>query len=109
MNVRTIYNGLVQVFTDQELQMIEKEFTYSDARRYNRNEGENIPSDCFTEQALDSTLNSMIKNASSKSIILAPFNSTKSHLSDIKTGSFNDLLIEKNHVMRFAARVRELD
>jgi len=56
--------------------MIKKEYTYNDPRRYNRNENEE-PVDCFTEHHLESVYNSL-KNATSKSIILAPFNSTQS-------------------------------
>jgi hypothetical protein len=54
--------------------MIRKEYTYNDPRRYNRNENEE-PADCFTEHNLESVYNSL-KNATSKSVILAPFNST---------------------------------
>ena len=56
--------------------MIKKEYTYNDPRRYNRNENEE-PVDCFTEHNLESVYNSL-KNVSTKSIILAPFNSTQS-------------------------------
>lgn len=36
--------------------------------------------DLFTEHALDSVNNSLLKNCETKSVILAPFNSTKSNL-----------------------------
>ena len=55
--------------------MIKKEYTYNDPSRFNRNENEDQPADCFTEHNLDSVYNTM-KNCSEKSIILAPFNST---------------------------------
>jgi len=64
----------LQLFNDQERDMIRKEYTYNDPRRYNRNENEE-PVDCFTEHNLESVYNSL-KNVTSKSIILAPFNST---------------------------------
>jgi len=54
--------------------MIKKEYTYNDPSRFNRNENEE-PVDCFTEHHIDSVYNTL-KNASEKSIILAPFNST---------------------------------
>jgi hypothetical protein len=38
--------------------------------------------DPFLEQELQTTQNSEFKNNSTKSIILAPFNSTRSHISD---------------------------
>lgn len=50
----------------------------------------------------------MMRNVSSKSIILAPFNSTKSNLSDFHD-SFKKKMYEKNSVMKFAARVRDVD
>jgi len=57
--------------------MIKKEYTYNDPSRYNRNENEEEPIDCFTEHNIDSVYNTL-KNCSEKSIILAPFNSTQS-------------------------------
>ena len=68
----------LQLFNDQEREMIRKEYTYNDPRRYNRNENEE-PVDCFTEHNLESVYNSL-KNITSKSIILAPFNSTQSQI-----------------------------
>jgi len=64
----------LELFNDQEKDMIKKEYTYNDPRRYNRNENEE-PVDCFTEHHLESVYNSL-QNATSKSVILAPFNST---------------------------------
>lgn len=68
------YDSSLQLFNDQEREMIKKEYTYNDPSRYNRNENEE-PVDCFTEHNIDSVYNTL-KNASEKSIILAPFNST---------------------------------
>jgi hypothetical protein len=68
------------------------------------------PSDCFTLQALDSTKNELIKNASTKSVILAPFNSTKTHFSE--DDDFEESLAEKypkGEKVIFHARVREID
>lgn len=66
----------VQLFNDEERKMIKKEYTYNDGSRYNRNENEE-PVDCFTLHNLESQY-STLKNQDSKSIILAPFNSTMS-------------------------------
>ena len=66
----------LQLFNDSERSQIKKEYTYNDPSRYNRNENEE-PVDCFTEHNLESVYNS-IQNEMSKSIILAPFNSTQS-------------------------------
>lgn len=68
-------SGSIQLFSEQEKEYIRNEFTYNDTERYNRNE-----TDPFTEHMLDSTNNSMLKNCTTKSVILAPFNSTKSDL-----------------------------
>jgi len=68
------YDESLDLFNDQEREMIKKEYTYNDPSRYNRNENEE-PVDCFTEHNIDSVYNTL-KNASEKSIILAPFNST---------------------------------
>lgn len=89
--------------------MIRKEYTYNDPRRYNRNENEE-PVDCFTEHNLESVYNSL-KNVTSKSIILAPFNSTQSQI--MEEGklrvSVESLVCEKMMVLKFARRCREID
>lgn len=91
--------------------MIRSEFTYNDPSRFNRNEkvGDDEPWDCFTELNLDS-MNQTLRNASSKSVILAPFNSTMSDLS----GFFRSVMKmakmeEKREVIKFAARCRDQD
>ena len=84
LSVRKIYrhpwlrgmDPTVQLFNDEERKMIKKEYTYNDGSRYNRNENEE-PVDCFTLHHLESQY-STLKNQDSKSIILAPFNSTMS-------------------------------
>jgi hypothetical protein len=43
----------IQLFTDEEREMIKKEYTYNDPSRYNRNENEE-PVDCFTEHGFES-------------------------------------------------------
>ena len=80
----------MQLFSEQEKDYIKSEFTYNDADRYNRNEGADDP---FTEHLLDSTQNSMLKNCTRKSVILAPFNSTKSNL-DEESHSLSDSVKE---------------
>ena len=67
----------MEIFTKTEKNIIQKEFTYNDTARLNWNEWQEF----FTEHGLDSTCNSLIKNCSTKSVILAPFNSTKTHIS----------------------------
>ena len=103
----------VELFTQAEKNYIRSEYTYTDKSRFNRNTGTNggpeYESDAFVDAALDTDENSILKNAETKSIILAPFNSTKSN---IETGSeFLDLVrdqLEDRRIIKFAARVREI-
>lgn len=97
----------LQLFNDLERDMIKKEYTYNDPRRYNRNENEE-PVDCFTEHNLESVYNSL-KNATSKSVILAPFNSTQSQIDVVMRESVQELVCEKMMVLNFARRCREID
>jgi serine/threonine protein kinase len=101
------YDESLQLFNDQEREMIKKEYTYNDASRYNRNENED-PVDCFTEHNIDSVYNTL-KNCSEKSIILAPFNSTQSE--DIETFKSNikPMMVDKQLVLRLSRLCREID
>ena len=58
---------------------------------------------------LDTNENSILKNAETKSVILAPFNSTKSNIetSEEFLNQVKDLL-EDRRVVKFAPRVREI-
>ena len=67
----------VEVFSDYEKQKIISEFEY-----YNQKQEGDVGEDPFLEQMLQTTQNSLMKNNSTKSVILAPFNTTKSHISD---------------------------
>ena len=103
------YDASVKLFTEEECQLINKEYTYNDASRYNRNENEE-PADCFTEQLIESCY-SVMKNNTTKSVILAPFNSTISELSNYSVNSVYDqsLFVQKQRVLTFAKRCREVD
>lgn len=100
-----------EIFHAEEQEVIRGEFTYNDPSRFNRNEqkNEDEPWDCFTELNLDS-FNQSLRNMSSKSVILAPFNSTLSDFS----GFFRSMLKmakmeDKREVLKFAARCRDQD
>jgi len=97
----------LQLFNDQEREMIKKEYTYNDPSRYNRNEQEE-PIDCFTEHNIDSVYNT-IKNCSEKSIILAPFNSTQSEDMEQFKKQIKPMLAEKNLILRLSRLCREID
>jgi len=100
-----------EIFNEEEKEVIRSEFTYNDPSRFNRNErvDEAEPWDCFTELNLDS-FNCTLRNASEKSIILAPFNST---MSDVQKFLKSVLKLapmeEKKDVFKFAARCRDQD
>ncbi len=99
------------MFTEQEKETIKNEFSYSDQDRLNRNETQNAGGhqDLFTEHMLDSTNNSLMKNCTTKSVILAPFNSTKS---DINAPALNEsmmALMQSKGCLKFAPRVRDID
>lgn len=103
----------MNLFTVEEKENIAKEFTYYD--RINRNKAQNdgnqtstIDSDWFTEQNIDSTQNELTKNITSKSVILAPFNSTLTERSDCHDDSTEKLMLEKK-VLKLGAKVREVD
>lgn len=102
--------------------MIKKEYTYNDASRYNRNENEE-PVDCFTEHNFES-IYTTLKNHSSKSIILAPFNSTMSEgdapgsVGVSRGGSVEAVLMQneirelmepKQKILQFSRKCREID
>ena len=100
------------IFNEQEKEVIRSEFTYNDPSRFNRNERVNMdeePWDCFTELNLDS-MNQTLRNASDKSLILAPFNSTMSDV-DAFFKSILDMapMEDKKGVLKFAARCRDQD
>ncbi len=95
----------VELFTSAEQNYIKNEYTYANADRYNRNEPDN-----FMDGALDTERNTELKNADTKSIILAPFNSTKSHieshhsfLSEIRE------MLQSRSCIYFVGKVREID
>ena len=61
----------------------------------------------FTEGNLESTQNALAKNITTKSIVLAPFNSTMTSIFNL-SGSL-DHLPAKNKLFKFRGRVKELD
>ena len=97
----------LELFSDQEREMIRKEYTYNDPSRFNRNEQED-PVDCFTEHNIES-MNGTFKNASEKSVILAPFNSTQSEDFETMRRRIKPMLAEKQLVLRLGRLCREVD
>ena len=70
----------VQLFTNAEKKYMKTEFSLTEGGDQLRQ----VAGDPFNDQMLDTCHNSMLKNAETKSIILAPFNSTKSNLEEIE-------------------------
>ena len=69
----------------------------------------------FTEHQLDSIQKSFQKNCETKSVVLAPFNSTISDLNEngdpknfVLSDSIKNLIMPKN-IIKFGARVRDID
>lgn len=91
------------LFTEQEIATITKEYAYK-----NKIKSEGETNTLFTEQNIDSTQNDLTKNITTKSVILAPFNST---LTDNAAGnsSISSLMKEKKEVIKFAAKIRDID
>ena len=58
---------------------------------------------------LSSTQNSGLKNASTKSVILAPFNTTQSHLEQAEQDKSLQELIAPRDTVKFSAKVKEID
>ena len=94
----------IELFNDQEKEKIKKEFYSYDTSRYNRNidnfqidndeASRTHTSDGFTEHQL-STQNSLVRNHSTRSVILAPFNSTISELSVETKKQIQELTLDK--------------
>jgi serine/threonine protein kinase len=116
----SINDEKVHLFFDQERDYIKHAFTYNDTSRINRNEKVNISdysilneSEIFPEHMLDTNQELLlVKNNTTKSIILAPFNSTISHLDPnpyFSSESLEDLLYTKSRVLKLQGRVKEVD
>lgn len=97
----------MSLFTDLEKEKIYGEFNYYTMNKATDEDKVN-QTDPFTEQMLASTQNSMLRNVSTKSVILAPFNSTKSHISEGLHQSIKDMIIDRKN-FKFAAKVKEID
>jgi serine/threonine protein kinase len=84
----------VEIFSANEKQKVIDEFEYYNVKK---EDGRLNQEDPFLEQMLITTQNSLFKNLSTKSVILAPFNSTKSHISDnfYKHDSIQDIMLSK--------------
>jgi serine/threonine protein kinase len=91
-------DSYMEMFTDSEKQSILREYDYK-----NKNKDESDRE--FTEQNIDSTMNDLTHNASTKSIILAPFNSTNGDVEKSKA----DMALPKRSIIKFKGKVKDID
>lgn len=111
----------MDLFNEAELEQIRSEFTFNSVARYNRNHQDNLKqlntdrtrnseldSEAFTEHRIDTEEDEKLRNVSTKSIILAPFNTTQSHFSSVH-GSVKELIVEKEVAIKLSKYVRDQD
>lgn len=119
----------INIFDEQELELIRKEFTYvvqkkklkefKDMKDKANKEGDDVslasrkPNDLnteFTECSVQTHENTLMKNDSSRSVILCPFNTqTGDKTADKILSAAEGLLMDKDLMIRFHHRVREID
>jgi len=96
------YDDNLRLFTVEEHELINKEYTYNQPSRFNRNDGE--PADGFTEQNIESIYSEM-RNNTTKSVILAPFNSTMTQQNSFLQTIDESMFLSDG--MQFSKRCRE--
>lgn len=92
-------SSTVSLFTEEERTALAKE--YSCVRCKDASQSESL----FTEQNIDSTFDELSRNNTSKSEVLAPFNSSVDSSEEREEWKARD----KREVVRFGAKVRDLD
>ena len=103
----------VELFTLAEKLYIKNQYTYNARDSHNRNTpggGGADESDAFVDAALETNYNTELKNAETRSVILAPFNSTKSNI-ETDEEFFEQIKeeLQERKCIKFAPRVRDLD
>ena len=105
------YNENIHLFTQEEIENIQKEFTYA---KRERNQGidsstSSMQSDWFIEQNIDQSQSELTKNETSKSFILAPFNSTITDENEKSAYAVDDKDIYNKRIIKYDPRVKEID
>lgn len=96
----------VRLFTKEESQRVAEEFSYpTDGRDEDELADEE---DKFVEQDIDESQSELTKNATTKSDVFAPFNTTMTVQCDVMETADHPLL-EKGHVLRLGPQTREAD
>ncbi|CDW78202.1 protein kinase domain containing protein [Stylonychia lemnae] len=102
----------INIFDEQELDLIKKEFTYVCQKAKLKELKQRKPDDLnteFTEHSINSNENTLMKNNSSRSVILCPFNTQAGAAAKSIYEDIRDMLVDKDMAIRFNARVRECD
>ncbi len=100
----------MNIFDEQELDLIKKEFTYVTQKAKLKELKERKADDLnteFTEHSINSNENTLMKNNSSRSVILCPFNTQAGTQAKSIYEDIIDMLADKDMAIRFNARVRE--
>ena len=92
----------IELFSEEEKAKLKKEITYS-------NNSELNSSEIFTEKEMDSSMNDLTRNHTSKSNVLAPFNSSCSEVDEVEENDNSDIIESKKDIIKFDAKVRDAD
>jgi len=96
----------ISLFTKEEKAALRKEYNYGCDRVKLNGETNTL----FTEQNVDSTQDEQNRNETSKSLILAPFNSSQSDLGSSSDYISKDCSVnQKKDIIKFSAKVRDVD
>lgn len=76
-------------------------------RKYSKDKDVSMETEWFTEQNLETSQNELTRNISSKSNILAPFNSTYSEVPEKQ--EIKESMMANRNVVKFAAKVKDID
>lgn len=105
----------INIFDEQEKNLIRKEFTYLLQKNKLKEMPDRSSNDLntqFTEHSIGAdSANGLLKNSSTRSVILCPFNSRQADPAEQNrlVEICAPLMEEKDFILRFGIRVRELD
>ena len=97
----------IEIFTDIEKEKIKQEFAYNNIKKKYKNNESEVSWD-FTEHHLETVDNDDIRNLTTKSIILAPFNSTTSQIPSEEARDIEELHRDRKAI-KFNAKCRDFN
>ncbi|CAI2382573.1 unnamed protein product [Moneuplotes crassus] len=100
-------NENLEIFTDIEKEKIKQEFSYNNIKKEYKNSETDVSCD-FTEHHLETCDNDALRNLTTKSIILAPFNSTTSEVPSEEAKEIEELRRDRK-VLKFNAKCRDFN